>query len=143
MYAVVVLISFFLSSRRRHTRCALVTGVQTCALPIYRAGVDRALGRVLGGVEVSARQVLLGIGEELGLAAAGAEIMRRPVVIGDVCRPLHFDRHAADRINSDPDRRGGYGFVDRKIVVSGTSVSVGVDIGGRRFIQKKSKSSRM
>src|SRR3546814_10283248 len=25
---------FFFSSRRRHTRCALVTGVQTCALPI-------------------------------------------------------------------------------------------------------------
>src|SRR3546814_14191438 len=29
------LFSFFFSSRRRHTRCALVTGVQTCALPIY------------------------------------------------------------------------------------------------------------
>src|SRR3546814_4800234 len=29
---------FFLSSRRRHTRCALVTRVQTCALPIY--GLD-------------------------------------------------------------------------------------------------------
>src|SRR3546814_1919053 len=36
---------FFFSSRRRHTRCALVTGVQTCALPIlsdnillYRSG---------------------------------------------------------------------------------------------------------
>src|SRR3546814_9507855 len=29
-----MLICFF-SSRRRHTRCALVTGVQTCALPIY------------------------------------------------------------------------------------------------------------
>src|SRR3546814_8306995 len=28
---------FFFSSRRRHTRCALVTGVQTCALPIYPA----------------------------------------------------------------------------------------------------------
>src|SRR3546814_2292776 len=28
---------FFFSSRRRHTRCALVTGVQTCALPIYAA----------------------------------------------------------------------------------------------------------
>src|SRR3546814_996223 len=27
-------IHFFFSSRRRHTRCALVTGVQTCALPI-------------------------------------------------------------------------------------------------------------
>src|SRR3546814_6500932 len=31
---------FFFSSRRRHTRCALVTGVQTCALPIlHLAGV--------------------------------------------------------------------------------------------------------
>src|SRR3546814_7778363 len=29
---------FFFSSRRRHTRCALVTGVQTCALPIYHPG---------------------------------------------------------------------------------------------------------
>src|SRR3546814_11381548 len=31
---------FFFSSRRRHTRCALVTGVQTCALPIYRFEVE-------------------------------------------------------------------------------------------------------
>src|SRR3546814_2823981 len=30
----VVFVVFFFSSRRRHTRCALVTGVQTCALPI-------------------------------------------------------------------------------------------------------------
>src|SRR3546814_10030766 len=29
---------FFFSSRRRHTRCALVTGVQTCALPISVRG---------------------------------------------------------------------------------------------------------
>src|SRR3546814_3363008 len=34
MFFSVVLMGFFLSSRRRHTRCALVTGVQTCALPI-------------------------------------------------------------------------------------------------------------
>src|SRR3546814_18249063 len=26
---------FFFARRRRHTRCSLVTGVQTCALPIY------------------------------------------------------------------------------------------------------------
>ena len=31
---IVVLWFFFFSSRRRHTRCADVTGVQTCALPI-------------------------------------------------------------------------------------------------------------
>src|SRR3546814_2514376 len=30
-----MMFAFFFSSRRRHTRCALVTGVQTCALPIY------------------------------------------------------------------------------------------------------------
>src|SRR3546814_12208610 len=30
---------FFFSSRRRHTRCALVTGVQTCALPILEREV--------------------------------------------------------------------------------------------------------
>src|SRR3546814_4998389 len=30
---------FFFSSRRRHTRCALVTGVQTCALPILHKGL--------------------------------------------------------------------------------------------------------
>src|SRR3546814_3196597 len=29
---------FFFASRRRHTRCALVTGVQTCALPISDPG---------------------------------------------------------------------------------------------------------
>src|SRR3546814_13422354 len=45
---------FFFSSRRRHTRCALVTGVQTCALPIsaLRKAIDngashhRALDRI-------------------------------------------------------------------------------------------------
>src|SRR3546814_10443611 len=47
---------FFLSSRRRHTRCALVTGVQTCALPICaeagKANIEKNLGRQLakGGI---------------------------------------------------------------------------------------------
>src|SRR3546814_15511836 len=44
---------FFFSSRRRHTRCALVTGVQTCALPIstageWRLGHARFAGAVAG-----------------------------------------------------------------------------------------------
>src|SRR3546814_11574809 len=41
---------FFVSSRRRHTRCALVTGVQTCALPIcmerYTFTLPIAIGTV-------------------------------------------------------------------------------------------------
>src|SRR3546814_6671286 len=36
--SVVIFVCFFFSSRRRHTRCALVTGVQTCALPILPKG---------------------------------------------------------------------------------------------------------
>src|SRR3546814_4180936 len=40
---------FFFSSRRRHTRCALVTGVQTCALPIFpEIGTEAA--RLTGAV---------------------------------------------------------------------------------------------
>src|SRR3546814_10246628 len=37
-----IVVVFFFSSRRRHTRCALVTGVQTCALPIYAANNGQA-----------------------------------------------------------------------------------------------------
>src|SRR3546814_9587699 len=45
---------FFFSSRRLHTRCALVTGVQTCALPICLAlgGLDLA-GAVLHRCDLS------------------------------------------------------------------------------------------
>src|SRR3546814_5933211 len=49
-----VLLCFF-SSRIRHTRCALVTGVQTCALPIFRrcnaAGMAKASKHVNPGKE--------------------------------------------------------------------------------------------
>src|SRR3546814_8662165 len=41
---------FFFSSRRRHTRCALVTGVQTCALPILFALLNVMLK---GGTKLS------------------------------------------------------------------------------------------
>src|SRR3546814_10807030 len=39
---------FFFSSRRRHTRCALVTGVQTCALPILEIQVPDGLDALDG-----------------------------------------------------------------------------------------------
>src|SRR3546814_7695653 len=42
---------FFFSSRRRHTRCALVTGVQTCALPILSAMMPS------GGAEARTEQL--------------------------------------------------------------------------------------
>src|SRR3546814_10861880 len=67
------LVFFFFSSRRRHTSCALVTGVQTCALPIW-AILDLRLHRLtaLGRDE---------IGNELhGLANNIAEYL---AILGD------------------------------------------------------------
>src|SRR3546814_10016639 len=52
----------FFSSRRRHTSCALVTGVQTCALPIYTffvAELDYAGVVQLGPVEEEHVQPLI------------------------------------------------------------------------------------
>src|SRR3546814_18798602 len=48
---MVVLYVFF-SSRRRQTRCALVTGVQTCALPISEiASVEKAVPRIRSALD--------------------------------------------------------------------------------------------
>src|SRR3546814_8935086 len=51
---VYVCFCFFFSSRRRHTRCALVTGVQTCALPISTGSA------VAGGTRHNCRGVVVG-----------------------------------------------------------------------------------
>src|SRR3546814_5472836 len=55
------MICFFFSSRRRHTRGALVTGVQTCALPIFEGlgeldiiSVDDLDGVDINGTTISA-----------------------------------------------------------------------------------------
>src|SRR3546814_4279122 len=62
---------FFFSSRRRHTRCALVTGVQTCALPIYAEHRHRTVEpecvQADGGVDDDAS---LGLAEQLVEVAA-------------------------------------------------------------------------
>src|SRR3546814_19852508 len=43
LFHVLLTCFFFFSSQRRHTRCALVTGVQTCALPISLLQVEFAI----------------------------------------------------------------------------------------------------
>src|SRR3546814_1502730 len=48
---------FFFSSRRRHTRCALVTGVQTCALPI-----SANTAKILANQEIADMILALGCG---------------------------------------------------------------------------------
>src|SRR3546814_15662363 len=49
---VVRALLFFFSSRRRHTRCALVTGVQTCAVPIL-SKVATPQNEIAAAIDVS------------------------------------------------------------------------------------------
>src|SRR3546814_1217097 len=80
----------FFSSRRRHTRCALVTGVQTCALPISRA-IERAAwieigaGKPQRGRDIAEEVEKVGsvVGDDLVAAVKGAEnrLERPPVII--------------------------------------------------------------
>src|SRR3546814_2983571 len=58
---------FFFSSRRRHTSCALVTGVQTCALPISgvaqvlrppHAAVANAVGAAIAQIGAQIEQIV-------------------------------------------------------------------------------------
>src|SRR3546814_19660304 len=61
---------FFFSIRRRHTRCALVTGVQTCALPIsldYAIGLDGP-SRAVEAMRRAAMQAPVGLRKPLNRA---------------------------------------------------------------------------
>src|SRR3546814_9153236 len=55
MWCSCLSVGFFFSSRRRHTRCALVTGFQTCALPISLAAARDSI-RILSWLKTNAPQ---------------------------------------------------------------------------------------
>src|SRR3546814_6315685 len=90
---------FFFSSRRRHTRCALVTGVQTCALPICQ-------------VEVA---VLLHVEIHEGFVGGRAEVQRQQAL-----------GHALDHVVERPQRevRRDRRHLDRHVVDVGTADEV-------------------
>src|SRR3546814_3916327 len=85
---------FFFSSRRRHTSCALVTGVQTCALPIYfeRAhliGAAAAVARSAPGIMLRAGVTVRAAGFVGGafggvLGAETLEIIPAAIIFGGV-----------------------------------------------------------
>src|SRR3546814_20788524 len=67
-----VLVLFFFSSRRRHTRCALVTGVQTCALPISGAIFEQ---RAAASAKV--RHVGCVLAQDRGIGAGRVVLVQR------------------------------------------------------------------
>src|SRR3546814_13283529 len=97
------------SSRRRHTRCALVTGVQTCALPIFGYDASATPGR-------RDDRDTEGLGEEAQLLGRLREL-NTSADESSICRP---DRSEERRV--------------------GKSVSVRVDLGGRRIIKTKKQN---
>src|SRR3546814_4163935 len=81
-----VFLCFFFSSRRRHTRCALVTGVQTCALPIYQLEAeahDMAVRVDQPGDERPALAVLLEIGAFGALVLAVEQLLDLALRVDD------------------------------------------------------------
>src|SRR3546814_6903981 len=72
-----VVVLFVFSSRRRHTRCALVTGVQTCALPICLLELGCEIFDDLG-VEVLAAEESVAVGR-LHLEHAVPDLQDRDV----------------------------------------------------------------
>src|SRR3546814_16298061 len=122
---------FFMSSRRRHTRCALVTGVQTCALPIWRSPMQlrdrsdggRRLAAVLAGAELDDPLVL-------ALPRGGVPVaLEVAVALG---APL--DVIVARKVGAPRDRQS---------VGLGQSVSVRFDLGGCRVPKKKQNTNKI
>src|SRR3546814_9828947 len=85
MFLVVFMLYVFFcfSSRRRHTRCALVTGVQTCALPICRfEGIDERLFEARPIEPISIGDYILSVGETAAIVLLDACIRLLPGVMG-------------------------------------------------------------
>src|SRR3546814_16396103 len=93
-----MLTTFVFSSRRRHTRCALVTGVQTCALPIYAPYQQL-------------RQHAAEVGGDLDVAEVGREDFRvQPLpaaveLAAVACAAKHQQRVAVAVVGARPEER--------------------------------------
>src|SRR3546814_11682129 len=104
---VCVYVMFFFSSRRRHTRCALVTGVQTCALPICNTASVRESSTRHGCATISTLPLCSRSNKARPTAAASTNRVQNQVLM------------------RSEERRVGKECVSR------------VDLGGRRIIKKK------
>src|SRR3546814_21197667 len=105
----------FFSSKRRHTRCALGTGVQTCALPfswVWTAHNNSA--PTLGRHQETDNEESTRIDDGGGIAVRGASA------------------HGAGRATP---AQPAHPAADRKSVVEGKSVSGRVGLGGRRIFK--------
>src|SRR3546814_20918061 len=118
----------FLSSRRRHTRCALVTGVQTCALPISGGG-KAMIAEFEGGGGSAFRPYALDLAHKhVSEMQRHARLAHPPIFAPAVANPY---RGMVVEVPLPLQA------LDRTSVVVGQSVSVGGDTVGLGFNKKK------
>src|SRR3546814_9093223 len=107
---------FILSIRRRHTRCALVTGVQTCARPISTPNIVNVVSRSFN-FEVTIADLARGSERRAWWVAFGAILMAL-ILAGGYFLMLPLK----EKVPRSEERRWG------------KRVTVRVDPGGRRSI---------
>src|SRR3546814_11824014 len=138
---VFVVCLFCFSSRRRHTRCALVTGVQTCALPICRN-----IGRISSSTATllfcsSAVWPLLNGAGWLTRCCSSIRTVSLPwLTAAGPTRTALLMTTVPVRALTMTRAGGSAETTGRKSVESGKSGSVRVDLGGRRLLKKKKQS---
>src|SRR3546814_17474668 len=125
----------FFSSRRRHTRCALVTGVQTCALPIFavaRMALDPDPFDLVSCIFLDQSLPQVGVGDRLFGCRFPAILLPAEDPFGDAVADIdavgrQFDIAAA---------------LEREIGRASCRESVFVVHGGSRIIKKKKTQER-
>src|SRR3546814_11273136 len=138
---------FFFSSRRRHTRCALVTGVQTCALPISPAMLADDMKIALS--QYIQKPIVSVIVENFS-----GTFSQQIRIVGATEKPAALPYRANMTLRDAMIAVGGLSefaagnrarlvrFAERKSVVKGKRVTVRVDPGGRSIIKKKWNTSK-
>src|SRR3546814_2325449 len=109
----------FFSSRRRHTICALGTGVQTCALPISGLAAAPALGLV---------------GQARSRSSAPSLISHNAHYVNSAKASSDFDLSIGALPVNYTGRPANARSEERRV---GKECVSSVDLGGRRIIQKK------
>src|SRR3546814_6037971 len=123
---------FFFSSRRRHTRCALVTGVQTCALPIFHQAGEKSeaqLKALLQPVESTLKQYQEGlqrvekdrVDSYAGLREAVEQVRVGQVQVKDEAARL------VNALRSSPKARGRWGEQSLRNVLEQAGLSPHAD----------------
>src|SRR6187200_2327371 len=118
---------FFFSSRRRHTRLCQVTGVQTCALPIWIYVASNDVPRAALPLTPAAKQFVTDLGESAkemsGVLEAGqaAELVVRAIARSDGTRASVLRALRASKVKSG--LLGSFGF-DRNGDITSAAVPI-------------------